>query len=339
MSSEPTGIPGGNQPAALGQYPPAQYPPAQYPSAQYPQAQNPPVTYSQAPFSPGPYPPRAFSSGPYTSWTNPPAPQPSKMTPLRLGIGAGVVVAVVVVLALIGQAAARPTPRPTFSWPSGWPTSTRTAGPSTGPSASPRVSSPTPSQSTPNIAPVISGWKVAYSRKDAAAYDYPATSWRYSETMLSGYEADAGILVIRHAVADLRPAQCSGKAATLASIGIVTTPAKNSGDANLEAAALAEKWARARNTDSDGTVHPVPSAVTRQITSLDGVEIAVASLTFTPDVVDDYECHSPTVRFTAAVKPLGSGAFLLMVINSGQGVSGSLEQADEDKVIKSIRPA
>lgn len=213
----------------------------------------------------------------------------------------------------------RPIVKPTPTW-------SLTAAPSTS------------SVATPTVSPVIPGWKVAYSDRDLAAYDYPATvGWAFHPGLMTGYETKKRILVLRHAVTDYSPGTCEVANGHRAEVGFMTSEGQAPDGAQL-ADNLAVRWAEARDTEESGEVHGVPDPVRRTVLSPDGkTTIYVSSVTFSPVITSLTECSHPAMRFTAAYKNEANGTSLVMVISSDQGVAGSMSLDVEDQIISSMR--
>ncbi|MBK8463561.1 MAG: hypothetical protein IPL36_11150 [Nigerium sp.] len=315
----PGAVPASGSPAGAAYRPPAE-PVAGAPSGvpHYPTQQYPP------------YPQQTPASAPGRR------PLPTKVTFGLVALAAIVVLSVVfrIAAAVVGEPEPpRPVPVPVATAP-------RTLQPVRGPSLAP-VPSPAPSTAwpTPNPRQPRADWRVVSSTREQVSYEVPDTpDWDPRPGLLVGYEANKSVLVIANTVSRYRYGACEAAADDRGYVGLQRS-VEALGTSEAAAVVLATRWAQARDTEDDGTVHDVAPPTPRTIRSAGGTDIAVASVTFTPLVAPSTrECKAPAMRFTAAVLSQ-NGRHYPMVIVSDQGVPDALPIEVEDAIIATLLPA
>ena len=216
----------------------------------------------------------------------------------------------------------------------------RTLQPVERPSVAPAPSrAPSTAWSTPNPRPARAGWQVVSSTREEVSYEVPDTlDWDPRPGLVVGYEANKSVLVIANTVSRYRHGACEVATDDRGYVGLQRS-VEALGTPEAAAVVLATRWAQARDTEEDGTVHDVAPPDPRTIRGVGGTDIAVASVTFTPRVaLTTRDCKAPAMRFTAAVLSQ-NGRHYPMVIVSDQGVPDALPIEVEDAIIATLMPA
>lgn len=219
-------------------------------------------------------------------------------------------------------------------------TAPRTLQPLERPSVAPAPSrAPSTAWSTPNPREARAGWQVVSSTREEVSYEVPDTpDWDPRPSLIVGYEANKSVLVIANTVSRYRYGACEVATDDRGYVGLQRS-VEALGTPEAAAVVLATRWAQARDTEEDGTVHDVAPPDPRTIRGVGGTDIAVASATFTPRVaLTTRDCKAPAMRVTAAVLS-HNGRHYPMVIVSDQGVPDALPIEVEDAIIATLMPA
>lgn len=204
-------------------------------------------------------------------------------------------------------------------------------------SAPPSTSSSQPETTTPTdlkADPVVDGWQVAISPKEAVAYDVSDDWTVESPDTLTGFEDGNGRQVIMHGVSTYRSDFCKADDGSYrGEAGFMTA-----GDADpKKVPAVAVKlWATAAAElpkDSDkvqaGAVKPV---------DIEGGQQAWMSTTTVRNPVKSV-CAPDVLKVTAvAFVPREGGDTALFIMHTDTDVDDELPAADAQKVIGSLRP-